>query len=214
LIYAGFGMGAETVAPDGLEVHIFSGAPTYPAPANFLLVDGLLQNFVYNDLGYSSATFNLDRDFPTVLAAQLGNGMQVTTEGLKAFADSGKKFIIWHGESDYSTSTNESIRFYRDLVAMLGGQVPADKFARLHVLPGVQHCGFNTTGPGANEFDKIAAIADWVEQGKPPETLLAQRSAVFNNPTFSRPLCAYPRYSRYNGSGDPTRAENFSCALP
>ena len=28
---------------------------------------------------------------------------------------------------------------------------------------------------------------------------------------FTRPLCAYPRAARYKGSGDPSKAESFTC---
>lgn len=210
LIYAGFGLGAESKSPDGLVVHIFDGRPTYPAPANFLLVDGLLQNFVYNDPGYRSTSFVLDRDYPTVLSAQLANGMQVTAEGLKTFLDAGRKLIIWHGDADYSTSSNESIRFYENLVRVTGADV-VSRSARLHIMPGVQHCGSNSVD--ANTFDKIAALADWVETGKPPETLTT-RLTVQGSPASARPLCAYPTYPRYRGSGPTDAAESFVCSAP
>jgi hypothetical protein len=30
----------------------------------------------------------------------------------------------------------------------------------------------------------------------------------------SRPLCPYPQYAHYNGSGDPEDAASFSCREP
>jgi hypothetical protein len=32
--------------------------------------------------------------------------------------------------------------------------------------------------------------------------------------TRTRPLCAYPTYAHYNGTGDPEDASNFSCKPP
>lgn len=32
--------------------------------------------------------------------------------------------------------------------------------------------------------------------------------------TLSRPLCKYPAFPQYKGSGDPNDAANFSCATP
>lgn len=211
LIYAGFGIGAESKSPDGLVLHIFDGRPNLPAPANFMLVDALLQNFVYNDPAYRSSSFVLDRDYPAVLAAQLDNGMQVQPEGLQAFLEAGKKFLLWHGESDYSTSKNESVRFFQDLTRLHGADIAA-RGARLHVLPGVQHCGSNSVN--AETFDKIAALAEWVENGRPPETHTTRLTYSAATPVITRPLCAYPMFPRYNGSGAPDRADSFTCAAP
>ncbi len=210
LLYPGYGIGAES-PPDGLEYRIMSGKPNLPLPSNFLFVDGLLQNFVYSDPTYSSASFVLEKNYADILNAQLAIGMQVVPADMTAFVQAGKKFILWHGEGDYNQSVNESIRFYEGVVAAAGGPEAAAKVARLHVLPGVQHCG---SGPGATGFDKVAAIADWVEQGKPPETLIATRPASGGTLQLTRPLCAYPRYPKYLGTGDPNLAESFTCALP
>ena len=33
-------------------------------------------------------------------------------------------------------------------------------------------------------------------------------------PGRTRPLCRYPAYAAYNGSGDPQDAANFTCTAP
>ena len=33
-------------------------------------------------------------------------------------------------------------------------------------------------------------------------------------PVLSRPLCVYPAYPRYKGSGDPDAASSFVCTTP
>ena len=42
--------------------------------------------------------------------------------------------------------------------------------------------------------------------------IVARGTGVF--PNRSRPLCPYPQYAHYNGSGDPESAANFSCRQP
>ena len=52
-----------------------------------------------------------------------------------------------------------------------------------------------------------------VEQGVAPENVVA--SHVTSGKTDrTRPLCAYPREAKWNGSGSTDQADNFSCVLP
>ena len=83
--------------------------------------------------------------------------------------------------------------------------------ARLYTLPGVQHCG---GGPGVNRFDMIAALTEWVEKGRAPHTLVGSRHDAIGNLLFTRPVCEFPRYPRYDGAGDPGDASSFRCVTP
>jgi len=59
----------------------------------------------------------------------------------------------------------------------------------------------------------VKALDAWVESGKVPEQIPASR--VRNGKVDrTRPLCAYPRYARYSGSGNVDDAANFSCVMP
>jgi feruloyl esterase len=85
-------------------------------------------------------------------------------------------------------------------------------FYRLFVAPGFGHC---QGGPGPAPADAQQAIEDWVERGKPPETLLATRSSGgVNEEAFSRLLCPYPAIARYDGAGPPNAAASFTCSMP
>jgi hypothetical protein len=68
------------------------------------------------------------------------------------------------------------------------------------------HCGGGEAA--LDRFDMLSAIVEWVEQGRPPEKVVATGAAF---PGRSRPLCAYPRHAQYRGSGDAQSAENFTC---
>ena len=80
---------------------------------------------------------------------------------------------------------------------------------RLFMVPGMGHCG---GGDGASTFNMVAALDAWVERGTAPEQIPASR--VRNGAVDrTRPLCAYPRYARYSGSGVSTmpRTSAASC---
>jgi len=72
------------------------------------------------------------------------------------------------------------------------------------------HCGNGTTGTGTATFDMMAAVVQWVEQKKAPDSIPAART-VQGKVDRTRPLCPYPQLATYKGSGDITDAANFSC---
>jgi feruloyl esterase len=124
---------------------------------------------------------------------------------LRRFLRDGKKIIIWHGAEDTLISHFDSIRAHDGMTHRAGHD--ADN-ARLFVLPGVQHCG---GGPGASQFDMLAALSGWVENGQAPSGLVATRTDAVGSVLFSRPICEFPAYPRYEGQGDPTDASSFRC---
>jgi len=52
-------------------------------------------------------------------------------------------------------------------------------------VPGVYHCG---GGPGADSFDPLMALEQWVERGTAPAQMVARN----NRAGFERPICAWP----------------------
>ncbi|MQA84109.1 MAG: tannase/feruloyl esterase family alpha/beta hydrolase [Streptosporangiales bacterium] len=83
-------------------------------------------------------------------------------------------------------------------------------FARLFLLPSVDHCG---GGAGPDEFDGMAALIDWVEKGNPPDRIRAENRTPDGEVVLSRPLCPYPEVARWIGEGSTTDAKNFRCEL-
>jgi feruloyl esterase len=129
----------------------------------------------------------------------------------------GGKVLVFHGTADGVFSTDDSVAWYQRLATANGGQ--ADNFARLYLVPAMNHC---RAGPATDQFDLLGPLVDWVEQGKAPAAVPARvrgAGTQVPNPELpagwaadrSRPLCPWPQVARYNGSGDPERAENFSC---
>jgi feruloyl esterase len=97
------------------------------------------------------------------------------------------------------------------------GQTTVDEFLRLYVAPGANHGGAavsGTTGVAIPQYaDLLGALDQWVERGEAPGDLI--QTSVETTPPFavkaSRPLCRFPKYPRYRGSGDPNLASSFVC---
>src|ERR1039458_673413 len=130
--------------------------------------------------------------------------MNATDPDLTKFQRRGGKLILYHGWSDAAIPPYNTIDYYNQVEAKLSPQ-QAEKFVRLYMAPGVQHCG---GGPGPNNFDMNAPIEAWVEQGVAPAAIVASM------PGRSRPLCPYPQVARWKGSGSTDDAANFACVNP
>ena len=90
----------------------------------------------------------------------------------------------------------------------------------LFLVPGMNHCSM---GPAADQFDLLGPLVQWVEQGVAPQAVVASVRGAGNaggvntelpadwSPKRTRPLCAYPQYAHYKGTGNPEDASNFSC---
>jgi feruloyl esterase len=140
---------------------------------------------------------------------------------LNALHQRGAKMVLFHGASDAIFSAEDTRQWLGRLDQALGGK--ADQFARYFPVPGMNHC---RGGPAADQFDLLAPLVRWVEQGVAPQAVTAGVRGAGNaggvNPELpadwsaqrSRPLCPWPQYAHYNGSGDPEKAENFSCRQP
>ena len=127
---------------------------------------------------------------------------------LTAFRDHGGKILMWHGQSDPLIYPGGSIDYYNRVAKQMGGPGRTSAFLRFFLAPGVAHCG---GGPGAAPTGQLAAVIGWVEDGKPPETLLAIRRDQSGTVVRSRPLCLYPLVARYKGRGSTDDAASFEC---
>jgi feruloyl esterase len=149
----------------------------------------------------------LSFDFDTVwpLIWQQAAATDATSTYLTSFAARGGKLILLQGLSDPVYSADDLAAWYDRMARDTAGAGGAQSFARLYLAPGVTHCG---GGIGADNVDPLAAIEAWVERGFAPDRLVA-RSRFSGDVT--RPLCPYPLSARYNGRGDPSSADSFTC---
>ena len=62
-------------------------------------------------------------------------------------------------------------------------------------------------------IDLLAAMDAWVERGTAPDQLVATQSAADGTTAIARrPVREFPKFPRYNGTGDPNKAESFTCS--
>ena len=130
--------------------------------------------------------------------------LNATNPDLSAFKNKGHKLLLWHGWADAGLSPLATIKYYDEVKKR---DPKADEFVRMFLMPGVLHCA---GGPGPDNADWAAAIDSWVESGKAPERIIAQKGAGANV-VRTRPLCAYPQHAVYTGTGSIDQAENFVC---
>lgn len=90
------------------------------------------------------------------------------------------------------------------------GATMADASLRMFMVPGMGHC---EGGVGADTFDAMEPLSQWVERGVVPAQFEAKR-VVDGAVVRTRPLCAYPSVARWNGRGDSRAAATFSCVAP
>lgn len=194
--------------------------------------------FIFNDPNWDSHTLNFDSD--VALADQkMAAIINSTDPDLSAFRARGGKLIILHGWDDTLANPRNTINYYESVLRKMAGtespQVSGssykrttketDKFFRVFMVPGMGHCAL---GPGPNNFGQFgvlpglrdpthnvfAALEEWVEHGKAPETIIATKYANDNpsQPVLrTRPLCRYPQRAAYKGSGSTDDAANFVC---
>jgi len=88
----------------------------------------------------------------------------------------------------------------------------------------MQHSG---GGPGPENFGEALdatssdpqhniriTLENWVEKGTAPSSFIVSKAASATSPEITRPLCPYPQSAKYKGTGDPNKAESFTCASP
>lgn len=183
------------------------------------------KRFVYEDSNWNIRSLNAERDFQ-LAEKRLAPILNATNPDLRAFHRRGGKLIIYHGWSEAAIPPGMSINYYQSVVDKMG-QADTNKFLRLYMVPGMQHCFL---GPGPNWFgqafgcqtcsaknDVTRAIVDWVERKIPPDAIVASKyksDIARTDLVRTRPLCPYPQVARYSGTGSIDDAANFACVKP
>jgi len=222
IIAPGNARGSETSNPAalGFALNESSTEPTFDSL--FKWVFGLTWQWQTFDFNHDMATVD------QVLAADLN----ANSTDLRPFAVKGGKLILYHGFADPLIPSQTTINYYDALVqTMTGGSsmqslAQTQQFARLFMAPGMWHC---KDGPGPNAFggsiqqqapsydpkyDLLSGLTQWVERGIPPPSVIATKylgDAAQSSITMQRPLCPYPQFPRYNGTGDPTVPQSYKC---
>jgi hypothetical protein len=211
---------------DGSQV--FPGLPvgseTHPTEMNSWIFDekalqpGMGQEafrwMVYGDPEWEKSRFDLDRDYPA--AAKAATILDADDPDLSEFLKRGGKLIIHHGWNDAAIPAASTLNYYGALLKKVGAA--AEQQVRLFMVPGMGH-GFGRPGP--DHYDMLGELERWVEGGPAPERIVARQFETAPPPFIppdpgakvarTRPLCAWPKIARYDGSGSTDDEASFSC---
>ena len=180
--------------------------------------DGFFKYMVFENPDWNFRTFDYDADLAFALD-KVGAALDSADPDLTRFRNGGAKLLVYHGWSDPDISPLGSINYYESVLAATSGAVSDDPatrgralsetrdFFRLFLVPGMGHC---SGGPGYNRVDPLPALERWVEEGVAPDSIPATR-VEDDTVVRSRPICAYPATSQWDGAGNPDDARSFSC---
>ncbi len=202
-LYSGWARGTEAAGGNqiGGWAAYFVGRPE-PARVDFW------KYWVFGDPNWDPRSFDFDRD-AAFADARLAH-INANDADLSAFRKRGGKLLMYSGWADPVVPPGDVIRYFDDVQMTMGGPAQTSGFLRLFMAPGMGHCG---GGPGPNTFDSLAALDRWVTQGSAPDRIVVSQSTG-GKVTRTRPLCPYPQVARWNGTGSPDDAAQFTCADP
>lgn len=155
--------------------------------------------------GYSVSEFDFDTD--PARMAPMEEVYNSDDPDLTAFRDAGGKLLMYHGWADAIVFPGKTLDYWDKMTAETTGD-----FARLFMIPGMDHCGIQATGPGIDQsgFDPLSALEAWVERGEAPERLDTAKTAE-GETLWSRPVCAWPAKAQFDGSGDWRDPAGWTC---
>jgi hypothetical protein len=172
----------------------------------YLVGDQVLRFFLTGDPHFNALTFNTTTGgkYAKDLLPQ-SEASDASNPDLTRFAEHGGKFLIVHGTSDATIPTNSSVLYF-NMVQKAMGAKDTDSFLRFYLVPGLAH-GRGTFNAG---FDALGVLDRWLDTGSAPANLVV----VDNNKSDggrTRPLCRYPSWPKYNGTGEVNDAGSFTC---
>jgi feruloyl esterase len=181
-----------------------------PLPANgiaWFYGSGALQYFYARDARVDPRT--ITPESVSARVREVSALMDSTNPDLSAFHARGGKLIVLEYLADYAQSPYAGIQYVESVQRTMGAD-RARQFLRLYTAPGVDHVG---TGAPAY-VDMLAPLSAWVERGQAPSDLKLAEQTVLNPPfptQRTRPLCEWPQWPRYKGSGPADTAGSFEC---
>jgi feruloyl esterase len=196
----------ETVFP-GLAPGSELGWGTQAGPRAFGAATDYFKYIVFQNPDWDYMTLNFGSDITR--AEKAGLAINSTNPDLSAFFERGGKILQYHGWSDQQMSAETSPKYYDSVLNKVGDAGMVERSYRLFMVPGMRHCG---GGEGADTFDKIDILEQWLKTGKAPDRIVASRLEA-GKAVKTHPLCPYPQTAVYKGTGSADDAANFTCQV-
>ena len=185
-------------------------APAFPITTSMMfdaqISGSWMQYSVVGDSTYDPLTFPIST--PGAFTSRLSylSSLDAIDTDLTPFASKGGKLLIMHGAADVTISPRGTEYYYAKMQASMGVDAVAG-FSRFYEVPGFQHgisTVFNPT------WDNLTELEQWVEAGTAPSNEVMKDSLGVAGRT--RPLCVYPTWPKYSGSGDVNAAASYTCS--
>lgn len=176
--------------------------PPKPTDAGFA-ADQLVRYMVMADPAYDFLKFKPAEHVEKL--QRLSQTLDASSPNLDAFKQRGGKLLLMHGSTDMAIPPSNSVAYYEMLRKQYGASLKT--FARFYIAPGFGHAA----GPFFVEWNSLAALDRWVDRGESPQQQVV-KDLMPEHEGRSRPLCEYPAWPKYRGSGDVRSANRFSCA--
>ena len=136
---------------------------------------------------------------------ELAKTLDVNRTDYSAFANKGGKILMAHGTADVLVSTRSTEEYYTRIRATMSA-AKVRQFLRFYEVPGFGHAVSSVFNAS---WDSLTALENWVERGVAPAAQIVSDS--IGVPGRTRPLCEYPQWPKYRGSGDVNSAASFEC---
>ncbi|MDB5930796.1 MAG: tannase and feruloyl esterase [Polaromonas sp.] len=208
--------GSSPVQPTVLTLSLGTEQPANPMPPITATTsppylstfwDQWVKYFVTRDPAFNS--LSLDPQNPGSWQARIVEltGIQDANKAdLSPFQARGGKILMAHGMGDALVSTRATQQYYGRLTTAMG-PAKVNSFLRYYEIPGYGHAASSVFNAA---WDSLTTLENWVEKGTaPPSQTVADTAGV---PGRTRPLCDYPAWPKYSGSGDVNAAQSFGCA--
>lgn len=173
------------------------------ATSYFYFPDPVIRMWYMQDAQSSLAQFDA-RQYQARIQ-QFSQDYDSSSPDLDAFKARAGKLILVQGTTDMLVPEPATSAYY-DLLSQRYGAARSD-FVRYYVQPGFAHGG----GDFAMTWDALTALDRWTDAGTAPSSPIATDSNA-STAGRSRPLCEYPLFPKYRGSGDLSSASSFNCS--
>jgi feruloyl esterase len=193
------GQGLGTVAS------AYPTTPGMPFMQNF--ADQFFKYFVARDA--AAALPDFDPTVPGRWQARLdalAAMMDLGDTDLSVFARHGGKVLLVHGMADQIIPVQGTEQYYDAVVQRIGPDQVAN-FLKFYELPATAHSGNSLAFMPT--WDILGALDAWVVNGMPPHSPVL--TDAYAKPGRTRPLCEYPAWPKYSGTGSMDDAASFTC---
>jgi len=138
---------------------------------------------------------------------QADGGSGAAATDLSVFKARGGKIIQYEVSAVAASPADQSVDYFERVAAAQGGLGQTQFFYRLFVIPALEHA------KGSFSFDWVTTLEQWVEEGRAPQSVLANHvpspdavltppppGAIVFEPAYGvRVMCAYPSIARLQG---------------